>query len=74
VRFVKGSGRTKVVYGVFVGTFAIGLALILALLVSFTGVWRDAPMPQITTLIVGVALVMVVLRLALAWSMWADGR
>ncbi|MEJ7777013.1 MAG: hypothetical protein WKF52_06490 [Sphingomicrobium sp.] len=70
----EASGRTKLIYGVFVAAFAIGLALILALFVGFTGVWLDAQVPHISVLIVYVALALVVLRLALAWSMRADRR
>ena len=62
------------IYSVFIAAFAIGLALILALFVGFTGVWFDAQVPQISVLIVFAALALVALRLVLAWSMRADGR
>jgi ABC-type dipeptide/oligopeptide/nickel transport system permease subunit len=74
MRLAGSSGRTKLIYGVFMAVFAIGLGLILALIVGFTGAWFDEKVPQISALIVYVAIVMLVLRLALAWSMRADRR
>jgi hypothetical protein len=72
VRLAEASGRTKLIYGGVIAAFAIGLVLILALLIGLTGVWLDAQVPQISVLIVYVAIVMVVLRIALVWSRRAD--
>jgi len=74
MRIAEASARTKLIYRVFVAAFMIGLALILALLIGFTGVWRNAPVPEITVLIFYAAIAMFLLRLALAWSMRADRR
>ncbi len=74
MRLVKASRRTKLVYAAFVAGFAIGAALIIALLVGFTGVWLEGQVPQITVLIIYAGITLLLLRIALAWSMRADGR
>lgn len=70
----EASSRTKLISRVFAAAFVIGLALILALLIGFTGVWPDAPVDQIIVLINYAAIALFLLRLALAWSMRADRR
>ena len=78
MRLPDGSTRTKIIYSVWLGLSAIGLAVILALLLCFAaimlGVWPDPPVPSIEVLLVDTALAVVALRLLMAWSSWIDRR
>jgi len=73
---IRGSKRTRVLFWLYLAVAAIGMALVIGMLVSLGGYfifgWEAAPVPQIAPLIVWGAILVVVLRLALAWSTRRD--
>jgi len=80
-RFQGLSKRSLVIYGMYALLLAAGFALALALLICLAGYfiadWEDAPVPQISVLIVNWAVIvfipLIALKLALRWSLKKDG-
>ena len=75
---LAGSKRTRVVFWLFSAVLVVSVALVIALLVSLGGYfiagWQGAPVPQIIGWLVRAVVPLVLLRLALAWSMHRDRR
>jgi hypothetical protein len=67
-----------VLFWLYLAVGAVGMALVIALVVSLGGFfvfgWEGAPVAGIAPLLVFAAAPLVVLRLTLAWSIRADRR
>ena len=78
INVLDASKRTRLLFWLYMAVGAIGIALVIALLVSLGGYfiagWQSAPVPVIAPWIVSVAVPLVVLRLVLAWSIRRDQR
>ena len=72
------SKRTKLLFWLYSGVLAVGVALVIALLVSLGGYfifgWESAPVEQIVGLLLYPLVPMLALRIALGWSIRRDRR
>jgi ABC-type sugar transport system permease subunit len=74
----RGSVRSRVLFYLVVAASAIGLALVIALLLSLIGYfvfgWEHAPVSELIPWLINAAIPLIVLRLLLAWSIRVDRR
>ena len=78
MKSLDGSNRTRVLCWLYLAIGVTGVGLVLALVISLGGNliagWQNAPVDEILPWLVRAALTLVVLRLALAWSIRIDQR
>jgi len=78
MRDLRGSSRTRVLYWLYVAASAIGLALVIALLLSLGGYfifgWVRAPVSEVAPWLINAAIALIVIRLLLALSIRVDRR
>jgi hypothetical protein len=68
------TANLKIVFCVLLAVSGIGLCVILALVFGLTGIWPNAPVPEMSVWIIYIAVALVALRVALALSMRVDRR
>jgi ABC-type transport system involved in multi-copper enzyme maturation permease subunit len=72
---LSGSNRTKALFWLYLAVGAIGMALVIAMVVSLGGFfvfgWTP-PVAEIAPLLIFAAVTLVAIRVTLAWSIRAD--